>query len=125
MAFVHGKDSIVVVDGTTITAYTDNTALNRTMDAAEVTVFSQDDRAYIAGLRGASLMFSGPWDATADSAWNGAQDLATIAWSYSPDNGTTTYSGNGFVTAYAPSGPVGDRVAWSATVQVTGAVSRA
>jgi len=125
MAFVHGKDSTLVVDGTTVTSYADNSALNRGMDPADVTVFGQDDRAYIAGLRNATLNFSGPWDAAVDLVWHNAQDLASIAWSYSPDGGTTTYSGNGFVTAYNPGSPVGDRVAWTSTVQVTGSVSRA
>ena len=125
MAFVHGKETTLTVDGTAITAYTDNTTLNRSMDPAEVTTFGDDDREYIAGLRDATLSFSGPWDATADAALDGAQDLASVAWAYSPDGGNTTYSGNGFITAYSPSSPVGDRNAWTATIQVSGVVSRA
>ena len=125
MAFVHGKDTTLTIDGTAFTAYADNATLNRSMDPAETTVFGLDDRTYIAGLRDATFTASGPWDATADAALHAAQDLASIAWNYSPDGGTTTYSGNGFVTAYTPASPVGDRNAWSVTIQVTGAVSRA
>lgn len=125
MAFVHGSNSTMVVDGTTVSSYVDNVSFSRDVDLAEVTAFGNDDKAYIAGLEGATLSITGHWDATADAALHGTFDAASFAWSYSPDAGTTTYSGNAFVTNYTQNSPVGDRVNWSLSATITGAVSRA
>lgn len=125
MAFVHGSNSTMSVDATAITAYTDNVSFSRDVDLAETTVFGNDDKTYIAGLEGATISISGHWDATADSTLHGLFDGASVAWSYSPDAGTTTYSGNAFVTNYTQNNPVGDRVNWNVSLTVTGAVARA
>lgn len=125
MAAVHGSNSTFSVDGTAITAYTDNVSFSRDVDLADITAFGNDDKAYIAGLEGATINASGHWDATADAVHNGLFDGASVAWAYSPDAGTTTYSGNAFVTNHTQGSPVGDRVSWSVSLTVTGAVGRA
>lgn len=125
MAFVHGKGQTISVDGTAITAYTDQISFSRNVETAEVTAFGNDDRAYIAGLEGATISLSGHYDATGDAVLHGAFDGASVAWAYSPDGGTTTYSGNAFITNYSTGGSVGERVPWSASLTVTGAVARA
>lgn len=125
MAFVHGKNATLSIDGTAITAYTDTVSLSRDVDTAEVTVFGNSDKAYIAGLNGATISCSGPWDAALDAVMAGAQDGASVAFAYSPNSGTTTYSGNCFLTNYSPGGGVSGRDEWSASFIVTGSVSRA
>lgn len=125
MAFVHGSNATLSLDGTAVTTYTDQTTLTRNGETADVTAFGNDDRAFIAGLRNAQLDFAGHYDATADGVLAGALDQASIAWSYSPDGGTTTYSGNGFLTSYTVGATVGDKVSLSGSLQITGAVSRA
>ena len=125
MAFVHGSNATFSVDGQAITAYTESVSLSRDVDTAEVTAYGNDDKVYIAGLEGATLSANGHWDATADGYLHGLFDGAQVAWSWSPDAGTTTYSGNAFVTNYNQSAPVGDKVSWSVSLLVTGAVGRA
>lgn len=124
MAFVHGKDQTLVVDGGTVTDYTDNVSLTNGVDLAEVTAFGDSDREFIAGLKTHGFTASGHFDATADSTFDGLFDGALVAFSYSPDAGTTTYSGSAFVTDYQVSGGVGDKVSWSLTLQPSGAVTR-
>ena len=125
MAFVHGSNATLSLDGTPVTVYTDQTTVTRNGETADVTAFGNDDRAFIAGLRGATLDFAGHYDAAFDAVLHGALDQASIAWAYSPDGGTTTYSGNGFLTSYTVGASVGDKVSISGNLQVSGAVGRA
>lgn len=129
MAFSHGKDATLSVDGSDISAYTDNVSFSRDLDTAEVTAFGDDDKEFLGGLRGATLTASGSYDNTSstgsDAVLHGAFDGATVAWSYSPDGGTVTYSGNAFVTSYQVSAPVSDKVSWSASLTISGSVTRA
>lgn len=125
MPFAHGSNSTLSVDGTAITSYTDQATLNRLQELAEVTSFGDDDKAYIGGLRGATVACSGSWDATGDAALWGTFDAAVVAIAYSPDAGTTSFTGNAFVTNYSITSGVGDKVSWSCSLTFSGAVSRA
>lgn len=125
MAFVHGSNATLSIDGTAISAYTDNVSLSRDVDLAETSTFSVDDKTYVAGLEGATITASGSWDATGDAVLHGCFDQAQVAWAYSPDAGTTTYSGNAFVTNYSVQAATSDKVAWNVSLTVTGAVARA
>lgn len=125
MPFVHGSNATLSLDATPVTVYTDQTTVTRNGETADVTAFGNDDRAFIGGLRGASVDFAGHYDAAYDAVLHGALDQALIAWAYSPDGGTTTYSGNGFLTSYTVGASVGDKVSISGNLQVTGAVGRA
>lgn len=124
MAFVHGKGATLSIDGTAVTTYTDQSTLDRLADLAETTAFGDDDKAYIGGLRGATINASGHWDATGDSALWGTFDGAVVAWSFSPDGGTTTFSGNALPTNYQVSASAADKVSWSVSLTVDGAVTR-
>lgn len=131
MAFVHGKGATFKLDNssgtlTTLTDYVDDVSMPRNIDTAEVTTLGDSDKSYIVGLRDATISVSGPWDATVDAHFEGLLgSTGTFTFNYSPDAGTTTYSGETIVTSYEVGSPVGDRVAWSADLQVTGAISRA
>jgi predicted secreted protein len=125
MAFVHGRTSTLSIDGTAVTAYTDQSTLDRLAELAEVTVFGNDDKAYIGGLKGATVAASGSWDVTADAALWATFDGAVVAWAFSPNAGTTTFSGNALVTGYTITSGVGDKVSWSCSLTVSGAVGRA
>lgn len=125
MAFVHGKDQTLEVDGGTVTDYTDSVTLNNGVELADVSAFGDSDREFIAGLKTHGFSASGHFDATADAIFDGLFDGALVAFSYSPDGGTTTYSGSAFVTDYQVSAGVGDKVSWSLSLQPSGAVTRA
>ena len=125
MAFIAGNVVTLQVDGQAMTAYTDDSNFDRVRETLETTVFGNTDRTYIAGLRGYSFSLSGPWDAAGDAIWDGADDGATGTFNYSPDGGTTTYSGSALFADYSISSSVDGRVEWSGSVQPTGSVSRA
>ena len=123
MAFVHGKEATLSIDGTSVTAYTDNVSFDRDVDLAETTVFGNDDKTWIAGLLGATITCSGHFDATGHGVLWGCFDGASVAFSYSPDGGSTTIAGNALIQSYSTAPSVGDKVPWSATLVVTGALS--
>lgn len=128
MAFSHGKDTHFTLDATDISAYTDTSSLERAVENAEVTTYGDDDREYIAGLRGHNIPLGGPWDPTLDAAVIGADDGAVVPFIFGPAGSTTglvKYSGNCLFQNYTVSSPVSGRVAWSASVVITGAVTRA
>ena len=115
------------VDAADISAYTDSAGLDLIGETFETTVFAAtgDNKTYIAGLNGASINIGGKWDASVDATLWGARDGATVAFSYSPDGGTTTYSGNCLFENYNFVSQVAGGGTWTASFQPTGVISRA
>jgi hypothetical protein len=127
VAFEHGSNSFISVDGTTLSSYVDSVSFDRTGETAEVTAFGNDDKAYIAGLFDGAIQISGHWDATQDAAVAGCFDGSTVTVIYGPDGSTAgevRYSFAAIITNYSPSSSVGDKVSWSASLQKTGTLTR-
>lgn len=127
MAFVHGSNSYISVDGTDISSYTDSVDRSHTVDTAEVTAFGDADKEFIAGLKDGTFSLSGHWDATADATVAGCFDGAVVAVVFGPAGNTASnvrYSANCLITDYSISSGVGDRVTWSVSLQRTGALTR-
>lgn len=125
MSFVHGSTATFTLNSVDISGYTDSVNFSRSLDTAEVTALGDTDKAYIGGLKGATISLTGSWDATLDSTVNTAMSTSSVTWAYSPDAGTTTYSGSCFVSSYSPASSVSDSDKWSLSLTVTGSVSRA
>tara|TARA_Y100001951_G_scaffold92246_1_gene86900 strand:+ start:50 stop:451 length:402 start_codon:yes stop_codon:yes gene_type:complete len=133
MAFVHGSNATFAIDDSGGTARTitgvDNVSFTINGEPAEVTSLGDNSKAFIAGLKDSSLSISGSWDATAttgnDVVLSGIVGGGSGTFSYSPDAGTTTYSGECLCTSYESSSPVADKVSFSADFQPTGDVTRA
>lgn len=133
MAFVHGKDSVFKLDNsggslTDISSYVNNVDFPETADVAETSVLGASNKTYIVGLKDATIGLTGFFDATADAIFGAViGQSATLSFEYSPE-GTATgkikYTGECILTNYALSSPVGDVVAYSADLQVSGAVTR-
>jgi predicted secreted protein len=133
MAFKHGKGTIFKLDDSTptlndISAYVNNVDFPREVDTPETTTFGNDDRTYIAGLRGATISITGFWDETVDGYLAGIVGQATSStFEYGPQGGSTgdiKYSGEAFVTNYTQGSPVDGVTTFSLDLQITGAVTR-
>ena len=133
MAFVHGKSSVFKLDNasgslTDISAFVNNVDFPETADVAETTTLGASNKTYISGLKDATISLSGVWDATADAIFGAVVgQAATLSYEYSPQGttgGNVKYTGECILTNYAISSPVGDVVAFSADLQVSGAVTR-
>ena len=133
MAFVHGKDSVFKLDNsggslTDISAFVNNVDFPETADVAETSVLGASAKTYIVGLTDSTIGLTGFFDATADAIFGAViGQSATLSFEYSPEgtaSGKIKYSGECILTNYALSSPVGDVVAYSGDLQVSGAVTR-
>jgi hypothetical protein len=123
MAFVHGSTATFSLGGDDISAYVDSVSYSHALDTASTDAFANTDHTFIAGLLGGTLNIGGPWAAALDAIIRAAQTTTAVAFVYSPDAGTTTYTGSCFVSNYNPSSGVTDADRWTATLQITGAVT--
>ena len=133
MAFVHGKSSVFKLDNasgssTDISAFVNNVDFPETADVAETSVLGASNKTYLVGLKDATIGLTGFFDATADAIFGAViGQSATLSFEYSPEgtaSGKIKYTGECILTNYALSSPVGDVVAYSADLQVSGAVTR-
>ena len=74
--FTHGKNAAFKIDdsgGTLrdISNVLTDVAVSRTADVAEVSAFSNSSKAYVAGLKDATITISGSFDATVDGYLSG------------------------------------------------------
>ena len=127
MAFIAGKDSAITIDGTALTSYVDSMFLSRDVNTLTVTSFGDDNEAYIASVAGFNMDISGSFDSTADAAIAGMFDGATVAFDFRPNDtsGLPKYTGNALITNYTIDSSASDKVSFSASLLVTGAITRA
>lgn len=126
--FRHGKSAKVLVDATNMSVILNDVSFSLNVDTAETTVFGNDDRSYLAGLRQASASMSGLHDgstAETDQVFNSALgSSATVPITIGPEGDTIGRSamlGDGHITGYDVSSPVADVVAANANVDFTSA----
>lgn len=125
MAFAHGKESWLVIDGTDVSPYTDQTSLNKVKDLFETTTFGKDDKTYIDGLREHGLSIGGKWDPTLDAAMAACDDGSGVAFKFAPAGSATIgYDGTALIENFNIDSPVGGGVTWTATFKPSGSVAR-
>ncbi len=135
MAFVHGKSSVFKIDNagggalTDISAYVDSVdGLPGERELADVTTLGQSGHKGLPGLQNGSFTVGGPWDATLDAIMGVLQvATSTASFEYHPAGTTAStpkYTGESWVSNYTVSSPVADKITWSATIMVDGAVTR-
>lgn len=128
MAFYHSRVSAFSLAGQDLSAYVDSVSTSITVEASETTPIGADAKTYIVGLQDGAISVSGKYDDTASTGLEqevkAAIDGAVpVAFSYEPADGETAYSGNCIVTSYEVSSPVGEVVAFTLELQVTGGVT--
>lgn len=137
MAFVAGKNSYLNVDNsagspTDISAYCANVSLSRSLADLATTTLGAGSVTRIAGLADGSFQASGPWDATCDGYLAGvfaatiAGTVASTTFAIGPagsGNGKVKITGECVMASYDVSTTVDGRVEWSATFNLTGAVT--
>ena len=72
------------------------------------------------------MSLGGKWDPDLDSVMAGGAPLVRD-WEFGPagdTSGNVKYSGDGFITGYTVSNPFADVVTWSASMQITGSITR-
>ena len=128
--FTHGKSAAFKIDdsgGTLrdISNVLTDVAVSRTADVAEVSAFSNSSKAYVAGLKDATITISGSFDATVDGYLKGILG-ASGSFEFYPigtTGGNPKASGECIMTSYDRTPDVGGAVTFSAAFQVSGDVT--
>jgi hypothetical protein len=128
--FTHGKSAAFKIDdsgGTLrdISNVLTDVAISRTADVAEVSAFSNSSKAFVAGLKDATITISGSFDATVDGYLKGILG-AEGSFEFYPigtTGGNPKASGEAIMTSYDRTPDVGGAVSFSAAFQVSGDVT--
>lgn len=134
MPFVAARTSAFKLDNaagslTDISAYVDSIGgISNTTDMLETTTFGSTSKTFIGGLRnGDTITVSGKWDTTLNTQMTALLGLSTSStFEYSPAGtaaSTPKVSGECFVVSYEVSSSVSDLVTWTASLQISGAVT--
>jgi hypothetical protein len=131
--FAHGKAAVVKIadSGSTlrdISNVAHVSGLARSVDTAEVTTFGLNDKAYIAGLRDATIPLEGFADPTVDGYLVGILGGTPANYEIYPMGSATgliKLSGSAILTRYEVRPDVGDVVKITGELQNTGVITRA
>lgn len=129
--FAHGKSAVFKIadSGATlrdISNVVNSSALSRSAETAEVTALGNSSKAYIPGLKDATISIEGMADVTTSGYLDGVLGTTTT-WEFYPAGSTAgqvKYAGSGILTSLETSAEVGGAVSISGEVQVTGDVTR-
>lgn len=137
MTFLTGKNAYFNLDTvggspTDLSAYTDTTDPQFSVDSHESTVYQPGvagpAKSYVVGLRDGTFSNGGPWDPALDAhmaAIMAAPVLVTfVVGPQGSTGGQTKYTGECIVTQYSGAIPVGNLVRWTASYQVSGGITR-
>tara|TARA_Y100000114_G_scaffold113203_1_gene107063 strand:- start:149 stop:556 length:408 start_codon:yes stop_codon:yes gene_type:complete len=128
--FTHGKSAAFKIDdsgGTLrdISNVLTDVSVSKTADVAEVSAFSNSSKAYVAGLKDATITISGSFDATVDGYLKAIVG-ASGSFEFFPignSSGLPKASGEAICTSYDRTPDVGGAVTFSASFQVSGDVT--
>jgi len=130
MAFKHGRAAEITVDGTALSSFCDTADLSIDIDTSDTTTFGASWKTAIEGLAGATIELGGNYDPTASTGpvavLTGLIGNGAVTVVYKPagsaDSGLSrTFSA--ILTSYKESSPVADKVTFSASLLVTGAIT--
>lgn len=128
MAFKHGKTAVVKLNATDLSAYTNNVAYKRSADSHDTTTFGKTAHTYAGGLKDGTVTLTGIYDDGASGPRAIVEPLlgTVVTFLHQPEGagtGNPQDSVSVLVTAYEETVPVADMITWSATLQMSDAVT--
>lgn len=128
----HGHNAFLSVDGVELSAFLNEVTWPNDRDVAESSTFGQAAKTYVAGLSDSTIDLGGIWDDTAVSGPDVVlppllADDAPVEVIFGPAGdavGKRRFTAQAILTSYETTAPIGDVVAFSASFQVTGPVTR-
>jgi hypothetical protein len=130
MAFKQGRFSEIVVSGIDMSAYLDTIEMSREAELHETTTFTKTSKTWLPGLQDGTVDIAGKYDPSN----SGPAQLLPSLMSQAQAVPVKYYPGgkalnqairifNAFVVSYNESSPVGDVVAFNASLQIDGPVT--
>jgi hypothetical protein len=128
MAFIHGKNTVVMLNSVDLSTFTNNTQSSSTADSHDVTCYGATAHVYFGGLLDGKFTISGTYDdgASGPRATIIALIGTVVNFKVRPKgtgSGLAQTSLNVLVTSYQETAPVADMVTWQAELQAAGAPS--
>lgn len=129
MTFVHGKNTVVILDGDDLSAFTRTSNLERSADKHDVTTYGKNDHVYQGGLGDGAASMAGIYDNTASTGPRGVieplvgQVVTLIRRPEGTGTGKPQDSVSVLVEKYVETNPVDDMVTWSVELQPSDAVT--
>lgn len=130
MSFVHGKSTVVIVNGSDVSTYTNTSTFTRGADEHDVTTYGKDDHVVQGGLGTGGFTMGGTYDNTATGTPRAVLEpiIGTVVTVVRRPEGTGSgkpqQSFSAHVKSYVETNPVADYVSWSAEFTKSGAVTR-
>lgn len=130
MARKHSKDTVVKVDSTDLSVYTDNSEFKPTGDSHDVSTYGVDGHVYDRGLTDGTFTMSGVYDTTASTGprakllplvKTGA--VTVIRQPEGTGSGLPQDSFSGLLLSYTETNAVADFIKWAAEFQISGDVN--
>lgn len=129
MAFVHARDTVIIIDGDDISVYCNTSNLEQEADEHDVTHYGADDYSYKGGLLKGGLSIGGTYDDTEAGPKAIIEPLiGTVVTLVRRPEGTGSgrpqESLSVHVKKYTETNPVADMISWSADLTKSGPITR-
>jgi len=130
MAFQHGRHTVITLDGSDLSAFTNTSELGRTADSHDVTTYGQNSHVFEGGLGNGTASLSGIYDNGVTGPRGVIEPLVgtVVELVRQPEgagSGLPQDTVQVLVTGYTETNPVADMVAWSAELQLSGDIDTA
>ena len=131
-SFRSGKNAYLSISSATggvinYSSGVDDVSLERTGNALDVTTFGDSDHVKVAGLRDATLTFSGSFASTYEEKLSAALGHSTtLSWVFGPESTSNTrrkLSGSGILTGFTIGAAVDDKVTMSGSIACSGTIT--
>ncbi len=132
----HGKDAYFAIDDTgatlrNISPYVNSTDVEYSQDLHDDTCYGAIGHSFAGGLTNGRITISGLWNDTADvgsrTVFKGLRNHPTpVDFEWGPEgsgSGAEKITGTCLVESYTESAPVADLVSFTASIQISGAVT--
>lgn len=129
MAFVHSKNTVLIVNGDDISVYCNASELERGSDEHDVTTYTKNDHVFAGGLGMGSQSIEGIYDNTAATGPRAVIEplIGTVVPIVRRPEGTGAGKPqdafSALVKKYVETSPVADMVKWAAELTVSDAVT--
>lgn len=128
MAFVHGKNTYVSLNGSDLSAFANTSTFTRKADKHDVTTYGKSDHVYSGGLGDGGMSMGGVYDNGATGPRDVIEPLigTNVTMIRRPEgtgSGLPQDSVSVLVEEYVETNPVADMVTWSVTLQPSDAVT--
>lgn len=125
-----GEAAVLLVNAVDISTYLDTVTFTQSGDVLDITTFGNTGHVKRGGLTDGSIAIGGVYDTTTSGPNDVLKPLlnTVVAFDWRPEGtgaGKPKRTGNVLVSEYVDSSPVADIVRWTATLEISGAVTDA